>query len=236
MKALKGIIAAAALLVFTTGAFAQGGKNYIINHFVADASVVEAHLVITDVEGNGPVVNLSFYDGKGKLVGSGKEVIQPFGKLNLDPTKYVKGTVNGTVHIASTGGNVVAEYWQFYKKDADSWKNTTTTGFEKPGFTKLVCPHFVADQSVEAYIVIANTGSSDATVDLKFYDDDGNEVGKRRELVEGNGKVILKPTDYVSKKTTGVVHITASGGRVTGEYWQAEGSKKYQLAVPMGGS
>lgn len=201
MKALQGIIAAAALFVFSASAFAQGGNNFIINHFVADQNVIESHLVITDVEGNGPTVSMNFYDGKGKLVGSGKEVIQPFGKLNLDPAKYVKGIVNGTVHISASGGNIVAEYWQFYKKNSESWKNTTTTGFETPGYSKLVCPHFVADKSVEAYLVIANTGGSDATVDIKFYDDNGNEVGKRKELVEGNGKLILKPTDYVNKQT-----------------------------------
>lgn len=235
MKALKGIIFAAAMFALSANAFAQGGKNFIINHFVADPSVIESHLVITDVEGQGPAVTFKFYDGKGKEVGNGKEIIQPFGKLNLDLAKYVRGVVNGTVHISSSGGNIVAEYWQFYKKESDSWKNTTTIGFETPGFSKLVCPHFVADKSVEAYLVFANTGTSDATVDVKFYDDNGREVGKTHELIEANGKIILKPTDFVSTKTTGVAFATSTGSKVTGEYWQAEGSKKYQLAVPMGG-
>ena len=223
----------AALFAWSGELFAQGGQNFVINHFVSDPSVIESHLVITDVEGTGPVVKMKFYNNDGKLVGEGKEIVQPFGKLNLNPGKYMNNAVvNGTVQL-SANGNIVAEYWQFYKKEA--WKNTTTVGYAVPGYSKLVCPHFVSDKNVEAYLVFANSDGKDATIDVKFYDDNGRELGKAHELVEANGKRILKPMDYVKTQATGVAYITSTGGKVTGEYWQAEKAKIYQTATPMGG-
>ena len=236
MKALRSIVIAVVLCLYAAGASAQGGKSFVINHFVSDPNVVESHLVITDVEGQGPSVTIKLYNNEGRQIGEGKEVLQPFGKLNLNPGKYVSNqVVNGTIHISSSGGNIVAEYWQFYRKSSESWKNTTTTGFEGTGFSKLVCPHYVADKGVEAYLVIASSNGQDATVNVKFYDDNGREVGNTRQTVKANGKLILKPTDYVSTQMTGVAHLSASGGKVTGEYWQAQESKEYQTAVPMGG-
>jgi hypothetical protein len=236
MKATRIFIAAIALCVYASGLFAQGGKNFIINHFVSDPSVIESHLVITDVEGQGPSVSMKFYDNEGRQIGEGKELVQPFGKLNLNPGKYVKNQVmNGTIHISSSGGNIVAEYWQFYKKNNEAWQNTTTVGFMAPGFAQLVCPHYVADKDVDAYLVLAASSGQDATAVVKFYDDNGREVGSTRQLVKANGKLILKPTDYVKSQVTGVAHISATGGKITGEYWQAQKSKQYQTAVPMGG-
>ncbi len=215
---------------------AQGGRAFVVNHFVSDPNVIESHVVITDVEGKGPIVTMKFYDNDGNLVGEGKELVQPFGKLNLDPGKYVEhAVVNGTVHISADRGNIVAEYWQFYKDPQESWKNTTAIAVSAPGFSKLVAPHFVSDRDVEAYLVLANTDGKDAVVSIQFYDDTGSLLGKARELVKANGKRILKPWEYVKHKTTGVAFIESDGGRVAGEYWQAQDSKRYQVVYPMGG-
>ncbi len=225
-----------AVLLCSTRVHAQGAERYIINHFVSDPKVIESHLVITDVEGKGPIVEMKFYDNSGKLLGEGKELVQPFGKLNLNPGKYVNNAVvNGSIHIQSAGGNIVAEYWQFYKDAAESWKNTTTVGQEQNGYSKLVCPHFVADPGVEVYIVLASANGKDAVVNLSFRDDSGKEVGSARELVKANGKLVLQPSKIVNGKATGVVFISAEGGRITADYWQAEAAKKYQIAVPIAG-
>jgi hypothetical protein len=215
---------------------AQGSERYIINHFVSDPKVIESHLVITDVEGKGPIVTIKLYDNDGKLLGEGKELVQPFGKLNLNPGKYINNKVaNGTIHIESAGGNIVAEYWQFYKNAAESWKNTTTIGQETTGHSRLVCPHFVSDPGVEVYIVLANSDGKDAVVSLSFRDDSGKELASARELVKANGKLVLQPSAIVKSKATGVVYISAEGGRITADYWQAESAKKYQIATPIAG-
>ncbi len=216
--------------------YAQGSERYIINHFVSDPKVIESHLVITDVEGKGPIVTMKFYDNAGKLLGEGKELIQPFGKLNLNPGKYVNNSVvNGTIHIESAGGNIVAEYWQFYKDAGESWKNTTAIGQEKKGFSRLVCPHFVADPNVEVYLVLASANGKDVVVTVTFRDDSGKELGSTRELIKSNGKLALQPNKILKTKANGVVFITTEGGRITADYWQAESMKKYQIATPIAG-
>ncbi|PLX31615.1 MAG: hypothetical protein C0600_05035, partial [Ignavibacteria bacterium] len=175
------------------------------------------------------------YDNDGNVIGKGKELIQPYGKLNLNPEKYVSKVANGTIHIEASGGNIVAEYWQFYKNAAESWKNTTTVGQEAVGYSKLVCPHFVSDPDVEVYIVLANPDGKDAVVNVVFHDDAGREVGKARELVRANGKTVILPHNVIKSKATGVAFITAEGGRVTADYWQAEAKKSYQIATPIAG-
>ncbi|PLX23651.1 MAG: hypothetical protein C0600_14360, partial [Ignavibacteria bacterium] len=89
MKYTRMFFLGAALLLLASRTFAQGAEKYIINHFVNDPKVIEAHLVITDVQGKGPIVNMTFYDNDGNVIGKGKELIQPYGKLNLNPEKYV---------------------------------------------------------------------------------------------------------------------------------------------------
>ncbi len=235
MKYTRMFFLGAALLLLASRTFAQGAEKYIINHFVNDPKVIEAHLVITDVQGKGPIVNMTFYDNDGNVIGKGKELIQPYGKLNLNPEKYVSKVANGTIHIEASGGNIVAEYWQFYKNAAESWKNTTTVGQEAVGYSKLVCPHFVSDPDVEVYIVLANPDGKDAVVNVVFHDDAGREVGKARELVRANGKTVILPHNVIKSKATGVAFITAEGGRVTADYWQAEAKKSYQIATPIAG-
>ncbi|MBR9975079.1 MAG: hypothetical protein KFF77_05825 [Bacteroidetes bacterium] len=235
MNPTKSLLLVALLLLVASRVSAQGADRYIVNHFVNDPAVIDAHLVITDVEGNGPIVTMKFHDNDGKLIGEGKELLQPFGKLNLDPGKYVSKVANGTIHIASQGGNIVAEYWQFYKNASESWKNTTTVGQDAAGYTKLVCPHFVSDPDVEVYLVLANPDGKDAIVNVVFHDDNGREVGKAREMVKANGKIALQPWGIVKTKANGVAFISAQGGKITADYWQAEKAKSYQIAIPVAG-
>ena len=235
MKYTRIVLLVVTLLLLASNVRAQGADKYIINHFVNDPKVIEASLVITDVEGNGPIVTMKFYDNDGKIVGEGKELVQPFGKLNLNPAKYVSKVANGTIHIEAQGGNIVAEYWQFYKNAAESWKNTTTVGQDAVGYSKLVCPHFVSDPDVEVYIVLANPDGKDAIVNVVFHDDNGREVGTARELVKANGKIALQPWGIVKTKATGVASFSAQGGRITADFWQAEKTKSNQHATPVAG-
>jgi len=236
MRRLHTLILLCSLFAFSAAAYAQGGKNYIINHFVSDPDIIESHLVVTDVEGKGPSVSMKFYDNSGTLIGQGSERVQPFGKLNLNPGRYVRNAVvNGTVHVSSDGGNIVAEYWQFYKNKSETWKNTTTIGREKPGHTHLVCPHFVSDNDVESYLVFASSDGKASEVKVVYYTDSGDKLGESTQSVNSNGKLILQPFKQLRKKTTGVAFITVTGGKVTGEYWQAQGGKDYQISNPMSG-
>jgi len=151
--------------------YSQAGKSLVINHFVSDPAVIEGHLVVADVDGTGGSVNIAFYDQSGSLAGRGAETIPAHGKINVNPEKYVQGMkMIGTVRITSSKV-VTGQYWQFYKDRNETWKNTTTIGFEAPGFSKLACPHFVSDNDVEAYLVFASSDGKDTSITINFYDD-----------------------------------------------------------------
>jgi hypothetical protein len=85
------------------------------------------------------------------------------------------------------------------------------------------------------YIVLANSDGKDAVVTVLFHDDAGREIGKAREMVKANGKTAILPYSVIKSKANGVAFISAQGGKITADYWQAENGKTYQIATPIAG-
>jgi outer membrane protein OmpA-like peptidoglycan-associated protein len=227
-----------ALAGLAMGASAQSGKSIIINHLICDPAIIEGHLVVSDVEGTGGTVTIKIYDENGTLAGQGTESIPANGKINVTPEKYVQGKLIGTARISSS--KVIAgQYWQFYK-DARKlgWKNVAVPAQAAPGSTKLVCQHFVSDPgTIESYIVVADGDGRGSTVYVDLYSDNGELAGQKVVTIPANGKVRLVPSELVgNKKMTGVAYLQTEGSHITGEYWQVEEGKKYQLAHAIQGS
>jgi outer membrane protein OmpA-like peptidoglycan-associated protein len=222
------------MLLMAGSAFGQAAKTLIINHFVSDPSEIEGHLVVTDVAGKGGSVTVSCYNEAGVLAGKGTEAIPPGGKINVNPDKYVKGKkMIGTIRV--TGKQpMVGQYWQFYNTPALGWKNIAVPAAAAPGSTRLICQHFVADSDVESYLVVADADGKAKTVYVEFYSDEGELASQKSFNIPANGKISIQPYMLVgSKKMTGVAYIQTDGGTVTGEYWQVEPNKKYQVAHAM---
>lgn len=235
-RPLTLLAVSSALVLLTTAAWGQGGTSLVVNHFVSDPEVIEGHLVISDVEGRGGQVSIAFHDDKGALVANATENIPANGKLNLNPENYVRGRkLTGTIRINSQR-TVAGQYWQFYKTAALGWKNIAVPAALAPGSTKLVCQHFVADPSIESYLVIADAEGTGPTVYVEFYSDQGELAGQTKVTIPKNGKFSLQPYDLVGRKQmTGVAFIQTEGGKITGEYWQVSEREKYQVAHPMQG-
>lgn len=230
-------VVVALALVFAGSAWGQAGKSLIVNHFANDPSTIETHIVVADVAGSGGQVSFMFYDDNGSVRGSGKETLPPKGKLNVDPNKYVKGLkMTGTVRI-SASSPISGQYWQFYNDAKNGWKNIVVPAGVAPGFTKLVCQHFVADKDIESYIVLADAQGTGGGAFIELFSDAGDLVGQQRVDIPKNGKVSIKPFEAVAnRKMTGVAYIQTEGGKITGEYWQASGKEKYQIAHALQGS
>lgn len=225
-----------ALLLTASTAWAQAGKTLIINHFVSDPAVVEGHLVVSDVGGRGGTINIAVYDESGTLIGNGEETIPANGKLNVNPEKYVRGrTMVGTMRITSSR-DAVGQYWQFYKNPDLGWKNIAVPAAVAPGSTMLICQHFVADPTIESYLVVADAEGTGPTVYVEFYNDQGDLAGQTKVSIPRNGKFSIQPYALVgNKKMTGVAYIQTEGGKITGEYWQVSEREKYQIAHAMQG-
>jgi outer membrane protein OmpA-like peptidoglycan-associated protein len=193
-------------------------------------------LVVSDVEGKGGTINVAVFDEQGNLTGKADETIPPGGKLNVNAEKYVLGKkMVGTMRITSTA-MVAGQYWQFYKDASLGWKNIAVPAAVGPGSTKLVCQHFVADPSIESYIVVADAEGTGPTVYIEFYSDQGELAGQTKIDIPKFGKFSIQPLSLVGgKKMTGVAYIQTEGGRITGEYWQVSPKEKYQVAHAMPG-
>lgn len=209
----------------------------IINRFVSDPNL-ETHLVVTDAEGVGVKIRVQIYDEDGNLKYDKYEILNPFGKINIDPHGCVNGEkMIGSIRVFSEEGKIVGQYWQFYKGKNMGYKNTAIPAADGKGFTKILCQHFVSDPSIEAYIVVSNVEKDKpAVINIKYYDDKGAIIAIQRKVIQPNGCFSAEPYKDTKVITTGVAVVESEMGiKITGEYWQHSPNEQYQVALPMEG-
>ena len=100
----------------------------------------------------------------------------------------------------------------------------------------LIVNHFVSDPAViEGHLVVADVTGGGGSVNLSFYDQNGNLVGSGNETLPSNGKVNVNPEKYVKgKQMIGTIHVKSSKP-VAGQYWQFYKDKNLgwkNIAVP----
>lgn len=213
------------------------GDQLVINYFDADPDTYETHLVITDVEGAGPVVNVLVYSMDGELLDNHYYFLPIFGKVNYNPADHMgKKKFTGWIRIVSDGGNVAAQYWQWYRDPNMSPFDTAIPASDGSGSTALLVQHFVAAPDIDAKLVLVNP-SVDSTVEVAvtFYLDSGKQLTKDKHTIAPNGSIILDPyEENEGLIKTGVAYCEVlSGGLITGEYWQASPGERYQISLPM---
>lgn len=209
----------------------------IINRFVSDPDL-RTYLVVTDAEGVGVKIRIQIYDEDGRLKYDKYEVLNPFGKINIDPSLCVNNEkMTGSIRVFSEEGKIVGQYWQFYKKLEQGYKNTAIAAADGKGFTKILCQHFVSDPAIETYIVVSNVEKDKpAVVNIKYYDNNGAIISIQRKVIQPNGCITAEPYKDTNVKTTGVAVVDSEMGiKITGEYWQCAPSENYQVALPMEG-
>jgi hypothetical protein len=213
------------------------GDQLVVNYFDSDPAEYETHLVITDVEGSGSVVNVLVYDNDGSLLDQQSYFLPIFGKVNYNPAdRLQQRKFKGTIRIVSDGGNVAAQYWQFYRKAERMPFNTAIPVSDGEGAQAVLVQHFVADPGIDAKIVLSNPASDSAvTVAVTFYLDRGKQLSKDRYRIPANGSIVIRP--YEANEgliRTGLAYCEVlSAGKITGEYWQLSEAEKYQVALPL---
>ncbi len=213
------------------------GDQLIVNYFDSDPEKYETHLVITDVEGSGSVVNVMVYDNDGKLYDAESYFLPMFGKVNYDPGKRLKDKrFRGTIRIYSDGGSVAAQYWQFYRNPDLMPFNTAIPVADARGGTALLCQHFVSDPAIDARLYLSNPASdSSITVAVTFYLDKGKQISRDRYTIPANGSIVILPFQANEGLVrTGLAYCEVVGsGNITGEYWQLAQGEKYQVSLPL---
>lgn len=215
----------------------RAGDQLVVNYFEADPDVYETHLVITDHEGTGSVVNVLLFDLDGRLVAEHAYFLPIFGKVNYNPAEDLgKNVFTGTIRIYADGGNVSAQYWQFYKNPEKTVFNTAIPASNALGAPALLCQHFVSSPDIRARLVLVNPASDSAvTVSVTFYLDRGKQLTRDKHTIPPNGMILLDPfVENEGLVRTGIAYCEVIGdGRITGEYWQASDAERYQVSLPM---
>ncbi len=213
------------------------GDQLVVNYFEADPGVFETHLVITDHEGTGSVVNVLLHDLDGTLVASQSFFLPIFGKVNYNPADDLGGRrFKGTIRIYSDGGNVSAQYWQFYRDPERSVFNTAIPASDAHGSKALLCQHFVSAPNIGARLVLVNPAADSAvTVAVTFYLDRGKQLTRDKHRIPPNGMLELNPfEENEGLIKTGLAYCEVVGdGFITGEYWQSSESERYQVSMPL---
>ena len=213
------------------------GDQLVVNYFEADPEVFETHLVITDHEGSGSVVNVLLYDLDGELAAQQSYFLPIFGKVNYNPADDIgQRKFKGTIRIYSDGGNVSAQYWQFYRDTLRSTFNTAIPASDAHGAKALLCQHFVSAPDVDARLVLVNPASDSAvTVAVTFYLDRGKQLTRDKHVIPPNGMKLLNPyTENEGLIKTGLAYCEVVGeGSITGEYWQSSEAEQYQVSLPL---
>jgi hypothetical protein len=213
------------------------GDQLVVNYFDSDPDQYETHLVITDVEGAGSVVNVLMYDMGGILLDQQTFFLPIFGKVNYNPADHLHNRkFKGTIRIISDGGNVAAQYWQFYRDPERMPFNTAVPVADGEGGQALLCQHFVADPSIDAKLVLSNPLlDSSITVAVTFYLDHGKQLSKGRYVIPANGSIVINPFEANEGVVrTGLAYCEVIGtGKLTGEYWQLAEREIYQVSLPL---
>ncbi|MFZ1731194.1 MAG: hypothetical protein WBQ23_01715 [Bacteroidota bacterium] len=213
------------------------GDQLVVNYFEADPALFETHLVITDHEGTGSVVNVLLYEMDGSLVAAQSFFLPIFGKVNYNPADDLGDRkFKGTIRIFSDGGNVSAQYWQFYKEPERSVFNTAIPASDAHGSKALLCQHFVSSPDIGAHLVLVNPAYDSAvTVAVTFYLDRGKQLTRDKHSIPPNGMLELNPyTENEGLIKTGLAYCEVVGeGSITGEYWQSSEAERYQVALPL---
>jgi hypothetical protein len=213
------------------------GNQLVVNYFDADPDLYETHLVITDVEGSGSVVNVLVYDAEGTLADEQSYFLPIFGKVNYNPAERLPGRkFRGTIRIFSDGGNVAAQYWQFYRNPGQTCFNTAISVSDGEGSSSLLCQHFVSDSRIQARLYLTNPSlDSSVVVAVTFYLDKGKQLTRDRYAIPPNASISINP--YEANEgllRTGLAYCEVLGaGKITGEYWQKHPEEQYQVSLPL---
>jgi len=185
-----------------------------------------AFLLITDLSGVGPSVDVSFYDESGKEASIIRKLLPPKGKIQISVRDHLKSS--GSIVVESSNEVILAEYWQIYKDGTISVLPLQLSDGEDRYL--LNCFRFPSYD--ESYITICDPKGTGPMVQMEFYSKSGELVKIARKMLRPHGILTFKTGDYASKDVIGKVSVRSFGGSIT-LYTIYLCSKKTVFALPI---
>ncbi|MDQ1327355.1 MAG: hypothetical protein QG641_635 [Candidatus Poribacteria bacterium] len=168
-----------------------------------------AFLLITDLSGMGPSIDVSFYDESGKAVAVVRKLLLPKGKIQISVGDHLKSS--GSIVVESSSKMVFAEYWQVYKNQTVSVLPLQSSDGEERYL--LNCFRFPSCE--ESYIAICDPKGTGPMVQVEFYNKSGELVKITRKMLRPHGILVFKTGDYAPKDVVGKVSVRSFGGSIT---------------------
>ena len=171
-------------------------------------------LLITDLSGAGPDVEISFYNEAGLNAATFHKLLPPRGKIKIDVDKYLQ-TV-GTVVLKSSKEEIAGEYWQVYEN-----RSMFMLPLQCPGEAgRYFVDRFRFPSCGSKLLVISDPNGSGPLVQMEFYDSAGELASIDRKLLRPHGVLVLEMDDYAPPDTSGKVSIRSFGGSIVLHYRQ----------------
>ncbi len=186
----------------------------------------EAFLIITDLSGTGPSINLHFYDEFGKEVSKLSKLLFPKGKINIEISEHLRSS--GSIILESANEMIVAEYWLVNKDGTVSMTPLRPAiGNERYFANCLKVP-----MCEETIIAINDPKGNGPLVQIELYNVSGELVKIAKKMLRPYGTLLFKLSDYEPDNTTGKVSIRSFGGSIC-PYVIHTYKKKILLTFPM---
>ena len=182
-------------------------------------------LLITDLSGLGPDVNLSFYDEMGREVSACRKLLPPNGKIQIGVENYLRGV--GSIVLESLSEQIVGEYWQISKNGTMFMLPLQSPGEERRYFVN--CFRFPSCNS--NLLVLSDPHGSRPEVQMEFYSKTGELITIARKVLRQHGMLAFDVSEYAPWDILGKVSIRSFRGSIVIHYRQLC-DKEVVLAAP----
>jgi|GEM_PF-1372759 len=191
-------------------------------------------VLVTDLSGLGPAVEINFYDDAGRRVSTSRKLLPPNGKIQIDVENYLQ--IAGAIVLESSSEQIVGEYWQIHYRG----------GVDPLPYSMFMLPlQFPGSEGGRCFVncfrfppcdsnllVLSDPYGSGPLVQMEFYNTIGELIRVARKLLRPHGTSAFEVNDYAPWDILGKVSIRSLvGGNIVLHYRQLCGSKSV-LAVP----
>ncbi|MBD3181401.1 hypothetical protein GF312_03855 [Candidatus Poribacteria bacterium] len=179
------------------------------------------YLLVTDLNGQGPSIEVAFFDEYGRNISSIRKLLPPNGKLQFEVDNYLRNSP-GSIVLKSSSPNISGEYWQFQGNGSVFMLPLQTPVEEGRYFVN--CFRFLDSDS--CLLVLSDPFGSGPAVQMEFYSKSGELLRVVPKMLRPHGILILKVDDYIPWEMLGKVSIRNFRGSVIPYYrqsWDTEG-------------
>ena len=177
-------------------------------------------LLVTDLSGIGPAVEISVYDNLGRAVATLHKLLPPNGKSEIDVGRYLPN-IAGTVIVNSSTAQIAGEYWQIQENGQIFVLPLQMPVEERRYF--LNCSRRASCDS--NLLLLSDPLGSGPAVQMEFYNRKGDLIKVIPKILRPHGVLVLEVNDYVPWDILGKVSIRSFRGSVIPSYYQLRGSR-----------